>query len=311
LHTFTHKSTRASKFRVLRLFKAMQQQAARTQRCPDIPRLDGKLAIVTGGNRGIGYETSKGLAQRGAEVIIMGRGVETGNAAVQYIGVEIGAVVNCLPLDLADLKSVVRVTDEIAENWPDREIDILIANAGICPQGYSQSTQGYEIAFATNVLGHHLLIRRLLDCSQFSRSARLVLLTGDIYVFAKDCTPDFDYKHRLGGGKAYNRSKLGNLWMVHEYARRYENLKTVAVHPGVVASGLGGHTEGKSDPMSISTELGAQTSLICATQPDFISGAYYHNTMGRVILPDGDPASNSKHASDFWDLLESLASGYY
>ena len=288
----------------------MRQQAARTHRCPDIPRLDGKLAIITGGNRGIGYETSKGLAQRGAEVIIMSRGEETGDSAVQHIGVETSAVVNYLPLDLADLESVVRCTNLIAENWPDRKIDIFIANAGLSPLSYSISPQGYEIAFATNVLGHHLLIRRLLDRSQFSRGARLVMLTGDIYVFSKDCTPDFVYKNRLGGGQAYNRSKLGNLWLVHEYARRIENLKSFAVHPGVVASGLGGQTEGKSDPMSISTELGAQTSLICATQPGLISGAYYHNTMGRVILPNGDPAANPKRASEFWDLLESLASSY-
>jgi NAD(P)-dependent dehydrogenase (short-subunit alcohol dehydrogenase family) len=311
MQDFTQKITKAPKSNVIRLFKAMWRQAAYTPRCPDTPRLDGKLALVTGGNRGIGYETSKGLALRGADVIILARSVENGEAAVQRIGSEIGYEVSYQHLDLADLDSVVRAIDEFTARWVSRKIDIFVANAGIWPQKPSLSAQGYEIAFATNVLGHHLLIRRLLARSRFVPDARLLMLTGDIYVFANDCTPDYIYENRFSAGQTYNRSKLGNLWLVHEYARRNRHLQTFAVHPGVIASGLGGQTEGKADAMSISTELGAQTSLICATQPGLISGAYYHNTMGRVILPDADLAADACRASEFWELLDNLLSSYY
>lgn len=187
---------------------------------------------------------------------------------------------------------------------------MMVANAGIWPKAYGVSVQGHEITFATNVLGHHALIRRTLNRSILALTARIILLTGDIYVLADACTPDFVYHNLRGCQQAYCRSKLGNLWMAGELAWRYPDLDVFTVHPGVVASGLEGGTDDGPGPPTLPTEAGAQTSLICATQPGLVSSGYYHNTMGRVMLPKDDPAGDTQRAGEFWELLEDLTSAY-
>ena len=141
-----------------RLFKNIWRQSHHTTYCPGEPRLDGKLALVTGGNGGIGLETSKGLAQRGAEVVILARNLSKADQVIQDIKKMTGSDVHFIPFDLADLETVIPATDEINKKFPNRTIDLFIANAGIVPTQYSQSTQGFELSFATNVLGHHALI---------------------------------------------------------------------------------------------------------------------------------------------------------
>ena len=138
----------------------------------------------------------------------------------------------------------------------------------------------------------------------------MILLTGDIYIMASECSADFRYRGMLGGQSAYCRSKLGNLWCSRELARRRPKLRVHAVHPGVIASDLGGSSRGiigaAKRAFLLPPERGAQTSLFCATQPDLTSGGYYHNVLGRVELRADDPAANAAKAEAFWDLLESL-----
>jgi retinol dehydrogenase 12 len=298
----------------LRFLKSMWQQSHAIKYCPSEPRLDGKLILVTGGNEGIGLETSLGLVRRGADVVILARNELKAKKAIEIINRVTKTNVSFIPLNLSDLESVITAIDKIHRQWSDRLIDGVIANAGIWPREYSQSAQGFEIAFAVNVLGHHVLVRGLMQKSKFAEFARIVMLTGDIYILAKDCTPDFRYKGSLGGQAAYCRSKLGNLWWVREFARRYDKINAFAVHPGVIASNLGGDIgrfgNWLKNVLLISTEEGAQTSLFCATQPNLISGAYYHNMMGKIEFHPQDPAANSKRARAFWELLEGLAAKY-
>lgn len=219
-------------------------------------------------------------------------------------------------LDLADLDAVVHACEALerdhAAQGVGRRFDLLIANAGVWPGAHSVSAQGHELAFATNVLGHFLLINRMLARGLLQAGARLVIQTGDIYVLERECTPDFHYEGQSGGRAAYCRSKLGNLWMVAELTRRHPELCVVATHPGVVASGLGGRPgrfgEAIKRMMLISSERGAQTPLFCATQ-DVQPGAYYHNTMGRVELPSSDAACDRAAAEQLWATLEQLTAG--
>jgi NAD(P)-dependent dehydrogenase (short-subunit alcohol dehydrogenase family) len=282
--------------------------------CPEEPRLDGKLVLVTGGSGGIGLETCKGLAQRGAEVVILARNLSKAKQAIQAIKMVTDSDIHFISLDLSDLENVSAASDEIINRWPNRTIDVVVANAGIWPTRYSQSTQGFEIAFAINVLGHHALIRRLYNSSKLSIGTRIVMLTGDIYILANDCTPDFKYRKKNSGQLAYCRSKLGNLWCVGELSRRYKDIDSYAVHPGTIASDLGGKVGGFANLlkriMLLPTEEGAQTSLFCATQPNLISGGYYHNTMGKMNLRQEDPASNTEKAAAFWEILEKLVANY-
>ena len=290
-----------------RLLGNVWRQRSRSVRCPDTPRLDGKLALVTGGNAGIGVEISRGLARRGAEVIIAARNAKAGTAAKETIAKETGAVVHYVPLDLSDLASVVSATDTMRTIAGDRQLDVLVANAGIWPQAYARSAQGHEIAFATNTLGHHVLVRRL-QSTLVRAGSRVVVLTGDIYVRARECTSDFAYEGRSGGALAYSRSKLGNMWFAYELQRRFPELEVCIVHPGVIASGLGG-TQRSPSLVEIDVEAGAQAPLWCATQP-IERAAYYHNTRGRMLLAPSDAASDRAAAEALWTRLEELGRGF-
>ena len=294
-----------------RLWKGLWRQSRRNPRCPDIPRLTGRLALVTGGSRGIGLETSRGLAARGAEVLSASRGIEIGREAARALGAEYGTPADFVELDLSDLLSVGHCVETLAGRLGTRRLDILVANAGLWPNRYRRSAQGHEIAFATNVLGHYALIRGLLERDLLAEDARIVVVTGDIYIMSRDCTPDFAYRGSYGSQLAYCRSKLGNLWLVRSLARRYPGLRVHAVHPGVVASELSGSDTGISGAFKrtflLSTEAGAQTSIFCASQPGLESGSYYHNTLGRVKLRPDDPAANDAKAEALWELLETLA----
>jgi len=290
-----------------RMRGAIWRQRALTPTCPDAPRLDGQLALVTGGNAGIGLETSLGLARRGAEVVIAARREAPARAALQRLAAETGGKGHFVPLDLSDLRTVAPMLDALGRLAGGRKVDRLVANAGVAPREYAVSPQGHELAFATNTLGHHLLIRRLLDRGWLT-GGRVVLVTGDIYIMEKDCTPDFQYRGARGGQAAYSRSKLGTLWEAHELARRHPELEVVVVHPGVVASGLVA-TPGLLRWLFLEPVAGAQTTLIAATQPG-VRDAYLHNTLGRVELAPEDPAMDARKAAALWETMERLCAPF-
>ena len=279
--------------RVRRIAAATWRQNARSLRCPATPRLDGKRALVTGGNAGIGTAISRGLLARGAEVVSASR------SAAKDAGVT---------LDLSDLRSVHEASRVLAERHAP--LDVVICNAGLWPQRYKTSAQGHELAFATNVLGHFTLLRDLIGARALAANARVVILTGDIYVLASECTSDFAYQNALGGMQAYCRSKLGDIWIARELQRRHPELHVAIAHPGVVATGLGGTPSPGVDRIRRSfilpIERGAETSLFCATQP-IAKGAYIHNTLGEVTFGRDDPGGDDASAERLWDLCEALS----
>ncbi|MEM7182535.1 MAG: SDR family NAD(P)-dependent oxidoreductase [Spirochaetota bacterium] len=303
------KTTQAPKSFFSRMKWNIWQQAKNSLICPQEPTLEGKLALITGGNNGIGLETAKGLGHRKADVIIAARNIEKTKSIAQQIAETSGRNIYPESLDLSDLNNVVAFADALKQKFENRTIDICVANAGIWPSRYLTSKQGYEIAFAVNVLGHYVLIERLFKLGLL-KTGRVVIVTGDIYTMAKDCTPDFQYSGRLGGQTAYCRSKLANLWLVHKLAKKYPQANITAVHPGVIATDLGGGGAGFKKLFLLEPYRGAQTSLYCASQADVVSGAYYHNTMGRVILPEDDSAMDLEKAQIMWEVLEKLAKDF-
>jgi len=295
-------TTRAPRAFPARMARAVWKQEARSLVCPPEPRLDGKLALVTGGNGGIGLETCRGLLERGARVVMAARNQDKAAAARDALRAELGEHIplELAPLDLGDLDSVAAFARELEVE----RIDLLIANAGVAPRRYAVSAQGHEQAFAVNVLGHFLLIQLLAP--RLPAGARVVMLTGDIYCLVGACTPDYRFRSSLGGLLAYCRSKLGNQWLGAQLQARHPDWSVVTVHPGVVASGLGGQQEGDPSAPAISCVRGAQTSLIAATQPDLPPGAYLHNTMGLVELPAGDAALDDAKAAALWETCGAL-----
>jgi NAD(P)-dependent dehydrogenase (short-subunit alcohol dehydrogenase family) len=299
--------------RFRRLATAMWRQEARTLRCPDAPRLDGRRALVTGGNAGIGLATCAGLLARGAEVVMAARNPTKAAAACAALlrAAPAGAALEHVTLDLADLRSVHACAQALAERHAP--LDIAICNAGIWPRRYESSPQGHELAFATNVLGHFALLRQLIAANALRPDARVVVVTGDIYVMARECTPDYRFSGPLGGMQAYCRSKLGDIWIAHELQRRHPGLHVAIAHPGVVASDLGGAPAPRFDRirrrLMLPIELGAQTPLFCATQP-LAKGVYVHNTLGELPLEGDDPGADRAAAERLWDVCTELCNEY-
>lgn len=289
-----------------RIARCVIGQARRTQLCPAEPRLDGALALVTGGSRGIGAEIVRGLALRGAAVVVAARSSEDTERNCARWADETGASIRFISMDLGDLASVQAACSTFAATFPDRKLAVLCANAGVVPRRHAQRHDGIETAYATNCLGHQLLIRTLLQNDMIARGARIVVTTGDIYVLANACTADYGGT----GWPAYCRSKLGNLWQVAWLAQRYPEQTFVAVHPGVVATGLEGPTTGLGGAfkrkLTLSPELGAQASLIAATQPEVRTNSYFHNAQGWMALPEDDAARNRSGMETFGDELEGL-----
>ena len=295
-----------------RMLGASFRQAARTPRCPDAPRLDGRLAVVTGATGGIGLEIARGLARRGAALILPCRGLAKGARVAEALRAAAapGASIDLVEMDLEDLVSVRRGAEAIARTAAGRAVDVLVENAGIWPQRYAETRQGFEIAFGVNVLAHFVLRRDLVAAGVLDR-ARVVVLTGDIYILASECTPDYRWSGRLGGMRAYCRSKLGNLWIAAELVKRSPALEVTVVHPGVVATSLGGDVGAIGNRLRrlvmLSPELGAQMPLFCATQPGLESGGYWHNVHGRMRLAANDPARKEAAAARLWEACEVAA----
>jgi hypothetical protein len=217
--------------------------------------------------------------------------------------------VHLAELELSDLETVAPAVEAVARVAAGRPVDLLVENGGVWPSVYARSAQGHEIAFAVNVLSHFALRRRLGEAGLLART-RVVVLTGDIYATESACTDDFSWSGALGGMRAYSRSKLGNVWIAFELARRRPELEVFVVHPGVVATNLGGDAGSLGNALKrrvmLSPEQGAQMPLVCATQPGLRRGGYYHNTLGLVDLPEGDPALDTQAARRLWERCEEL-----
>jgi NAD(P)-dependent dehydrogenase (short-subunit alcohol dehydrogenase family) len=212
-------------------------QQYKTKAPPNIPAsLDNKLAIITGGNSGIGLETARHLSKLGCEVIILCRNAEKGSDVALQLNTfneSIGSEGKCcvIVLDLANLNSVKTCAAELRTKLNGRCINFFICNGGIMMQPYSKSAQGHEIHFATNHLGHFALVGCLLDLLRAS-SSRIVVVTGDIALLADDASCDFQYSD--SGLMAYCRSKICNQSFALQLHERYggDLTRVYCVHRG-------------------------------------------------------------------------------
>jgi NAD(P)-dependent dehydrogenase (short-subunit alcohol dehydrogenase family) len=292
--SYSVRGTQPDSNRLRRISKSMIGQGSRTMRCPQEPPLVGKKILITGGASGVGEFVSRGLIARGASVTSLARGVSKSKTDL--------AGLTSRAADLSDPQSILSCVAQLDQT----PFDIIIFNAGINSSKYEETPMGLEKTYAVNVFGHHLLFKALEKRGLLKPGARVVFTTGDIYVLANDCTPEFKFSR---GQMAYARSKLGNLWQVAEMTRRYPDLHPIAVHPGVVASGFVGAKTGPvgwiKERIFISEEAGAQSALIGATQ-SLVRGAYWHNVFGLVDLSPADIAMDAEKSGLFWERLQAL-----
>jgi NAD(P)-dependent dehydrogenase (short-subunit alcohol dehydrogenase family) len=146
--------------------------------------LKGKIALITGSTGGIGKETARGLLERGIKTILTARDpkkLEELKKDFLKGGIPEDLLLG-ICLDLSDLDTLKNISEKLSYLLKGEKISILIENAGVWPTSYSTTKQGYEIAFGTNVLGHFVLRKNLLLSNILSSNARIVILTGDIYI---------------------------------------------------------------------------------------------------------------------------------
>lgn len=297
----------------------------------NIQSLTGKVIIVTGGNSGLGYESVKAFAGKGASVVLASRREEKGREASDKISEDFPAAdIKVMKLDLADLSSVESFAANFRTGY-DR-LDILMNNAGIMTTPYFTTRDGFEGQMGTNHLGHFALTGRLLDIIMSSPGSRIVNVSSSAHKAGK---MDFDnLLFEKGKGyspmKAYGRSKLANLLFTYELQRRLEeagsDTSCLAAHPGFSSTNLVRYINKKfiykllSPFMSLisqSAAMGALPQIRAAVDPDARGGEYYGpggfgGMKGCPVRVKSNSAShNMDDARKLWELSEELTGVRY
>lgn len=249
----------------------------------DIPNLDNKIAVITGGNTGLGYQMSLELARNNAAIVIACRSKEKGIQAIDKIEKTLNRkiIADVIPLDLTDIDSIRNFADEFSRK--NNQLDILINNAGVVSLKERQTTRnGIEMHLATNHLGHFALTGLLLPRIKMASDARVVTMSSGGYLFA---TLDFDdmnwEKREYDRMKCYGASKLANLLFMVELDRLFKEHNYTAIsvgaHPGLSASeGQKQRAEGLFyKVMAQSVEMGALPGLMGATSAQAKGKMYF------------------------------------
>ncbi|XP_041039945.1 retinol dehydrogenase 11 [Carcharodon carcharias] len=301
---------------VLFLIVKLQRRGRwRPRECP--VDLNGKTAIVTGANTGIGRYIAQDLAQRNARVILACRSLERGGRAEREIRRRTGNNnVHLRILDTSSMESVRKFVEQIKKE--EKRLDILVNNAAGSGLKETITSEGLGLSIATNHLGPFLLTNLLLDLMKCSQSARIVNVSSmnhkkgkiDIRHFKGENLPRFQV------AAMYNNTKLMNMLFTRELCNRlhHTGVTVNAVHPGVVM------TEILRDYNLLlriifnligifffkSSEEGAVSTIYCAVSKEMegVSGKYIDSDCS-VTLPS-PTAQDQALAKKLWDISESL-----
>ena len=201
--------------------------------------LSGKRVLVTGVSAGLGVETARALAARGADVVGAARDLGKAKQATDAAGVAAnGGSLELIELDLADLASVRRAADALVADG--RPFDLIIANAGVMATPFGHTKDGFETQFGTNHLGHFVLVNRI--ASLIKDGGRLVNLSSAGHRFSDVNLDDPGFEHtEYTPFGAYGRSKTANILFAVEFDRRHQGrgVRATAVHPGGIQTELG------------------------------------------------------------------------
>lgn len=252
--------------------------------------LAGKRAIVTGAASGIGIETARTLARRGADVTIAARRVDTAVEVAEDIVHDTGNPnIHTAALELTDRSSVAA----FAEAWTGA-LDILVNNAGVMMlRDLTRNADGHEMQFATNHLGHFDLTTRLHGAlAAAHEGARVVNVSSSGHLFGPVVFDDVDYRFRpYDPLSAYAQSKAAEILFAVEATRRWaqDGIVVNAVNPGAIRTALQRHVGGElatPEAQQKTVHQGASTSVFAAVSPlvDGIGGRYFNdNTEATVV----------------------------
>lgn len=276
--------------------------------------LHGKTYLITGCGSGLGKETLRVLAMRGAKVLGTARSIERARSAM----IEVGAV-DAVPLvcELSDPASVRACIAEVERLGVT--LDAIICNAGVMAMPKRQTAHGYELQFFTNHVGHFILVNGLLD--RLSPTGRVVMLSSAAHRGAPSVgirLDDLGAERSYGAWDSYGQSKLANILFANELARRFDGTGRTAnaVHPGVIVTELWRHMPKFAGaaiktvtPLFLKTpEQGAATTCYVATHPSLekVSGRYFADCNVSETSAHG---RNAELARKLWERTEQIVAG--
>lgn len=252
----------------------------------DVPDQEGRVAVITGANTGIGWEAAAVLAAKGAHVVLAVRNTDKGRDAAERIRAATPhADIAVRELDLTSLDSIRAASDGLRADYP--RIDLLVNNAGVMMTPKGVTKDGFELQLGTNHLGHFALTGQLLDNLLPVEGSRVVTISSGAHRMGRIDFDDLQSERRYNRITAYGQSKLANLLFTYELDRRLsaKGAPTIAVaaHPG------GSNTELTRNlwpvlqvPIRLgwgllaqSAEMGALPTLRAATDPEVRGGQYF------------------------------------
>ncbi len=280
----------------------------------------GRVAIVTGSSSGIGYETARVLANKQASVILAVRNLGKGNKALaKILQQNKDADVKVMELDLANLASVKNFAENFQKNY--LRLDLLINNAGVMIPPYSKTSDGFELQFGTNHLGHFALTGQLLERLIDTEGSRIVNVSSGAHNIGKIDFDDLNWENRsYAKWKAYGDSKLANLLFTYELDRKLKDngidTLVTASHPGWTATELqrtaGGIVEYLNGILAQDITMGALPTLRAAIEAGLKGGEYFGpngfmEIRGYPIKVESNELSKDQAiAKKLWEVSEKL-----
>ncbi|OHF03026.1 short-chain dehydrogenase/reductase [Colletotrichum orchidophilum] len=289
----------------------------------DIPNLEGKIILITGANSGLGKQSVLEFSRHGpAQIWLAARNLEKAQAAANDIKQQVpGAPIKLLELDLGSFDSIKRAADTVLSETG--RLDVLMLNAGIMATPPGMTSEGYEVQFGTNHMGHALLTKLLLPLlqktarSDSNSDVRVISLSSYGHAYATKGGVQYDSlkteAEALGPYGRYSQSKLANVLWARQLAKEYPDITVAAVHPGVVSTNLAAGTTGSPKVVQYlmhfanrwlvnSVEKGARNQLWASISKEVQSGEYYEPVgVSGVASKDGQ---DDLLAKELWDWTE-------
>jgi len=280
--------------------------------------LTGKVAVVTGGNSGIGLETVRALSYAGCNVVLCCRNTEAGQQAADDVKAsfpENKGTLSVEQLDLNDLGSVKDCADRINKSY--EKVNILILNAGVIARTLTRTKQGLEQHFGVNYVGHHYLTNLLLPKmkeSSVTEEGRIIAVSSIAHHLGKIDMKDLNFDERkYSGFSAYGQSKLAAILMCRYLADRFENegvnIKAFSLHPGAIATKLQDDTRYVKFLFKMFSFLcktpdeGASTTIYACTEDNLPSGSYLSHCKTAMMSRS---AKDMAMAEQLWETTNQL-----
>lgn len=290
----------------------------------DEPSLHGRIALITGANSGIGYETALALAKKDATVVMACRDLKSADKARnEILTIYPTAQITVIELDLSSLKSVTNFAANFLKIFD--KLDLLVNNAGIMMSPYKQTEDGFENQLATNFLGHFALTGLLLQLLINTPHSRVITLSSLSYKWAPINFDDLHFKKGYSKRQAYGQSKRACLVFAYELNSRLsasgKSTISLAAHPGLSNTNLDRYFPALIRPLGNlflqNSKKGVLPVLYAALKRELRGGEYigpdgFQEMRGNPVIVDSDDATKDKKIADhLWQVAEEITGVRY